>query len=263
MLRSELKVRVPRVGTICLVAILLLAAPLCGQTGDLRVVVSTTGSDVDQDGYVVALDTLRQSVSVNGSAVFSRVTAGSHTAILLDVSENCVVGGRNPRKLMIAQGGVAEIRFEVDCGLSVPTQLEPIERRVEPVPPPVPERSAQEGPPPRLGPGALPLGYWLVGHWIAVIEPPGFPSYPVTLTFYSEQRLGEVVGNAEYESTSPCGYDVILEFIGDNNLVVAQQLISGDCANGGRVVLTREDDDLLAEWLTPERNVWFEAVFTR
>jgi len=255
--------RVLRPSTICLAATVLLVTPLSGQTGDLRVVVSTTGGTVDHDGYVVALDTLRQSVSVNGSAVFSRVTAGSHTAILLDVSEDCVVGGRNPRKLMIAQGGVAEIRFDVDCSQGEPARSEPVERRVEPVPPPPPARADEREPPRPMGPSALPMGYWLIGHWVAIIEPPGFPSYPVTLTFYSEQTLGEVVGHAEYESTSPCAYDLLLEFVGDDFLVVAQQLISGDCANAGRVVLTRETDSLLAEWLTPEKNVWFEAVFTR
>jgi hypothetical protein len=241
----------------------LLVTPLSGQTGDLRVVVSTTGSAADDDGYVVALDTLRQSVSVNGSAVFSRVTAGSHTAVLLDVSEDCAVRGENPRKLMIAQGGVAEIRFQVECNQGQPARPEPVERRVEPVPLPSPEPPVESAPSPAMGPSALPMGYWLVGHWVAVIEPPGFPSYPVTMTFYSEQTLGEVVGHAEYESTSPCAYDLLLEFVGDNFLVVAQQLLSGDCSNGGRVVLTREAGDLLAEWLTPEKNVWFEAVFKR
>ncbi len=68
-------------GPLSLAVLLLLPLRLLGQTGDLRVVVATSGSRVDTDGYVVALDTLRQSVGVNGSVVFLRLKPGIYTAI--------------------------------------------------------------------------------------------------------------------------------------------------------------------------------------
>ena len=107
------------------------------------------------------------------------------------------------------------------------------------------------------------MGYFAAGYWIGTLEPPGFASYPVRWTFYSKQELGEVVGEAAYESPSPCSYDLILEFVGDAELVVAQQLVSGGCANGTRVILRRDGEKLWAYWLRPDKSAWFEAELTR
>ena len=83
------------------------------------------------------------------------------------------------------------------------------------------------------------------------------------MTFYSEQRLDAVVGDAEYESPSPCSYDLILEFVGTGELVVVQQLLSGGCANGTRVILRREGEKLLAHLLKPDKSAWFEVGLSR
>jgi len=103
-----------------------------------------------------------------------------------------------------------------------------------------------------------------VGRWVATIEPPGFPSYPVSMGFYPEQSLGGIVGSANYESSSwSCSYDLILESVDNDNLVVAQELTTGDCPDGIRVVLKRQGANLGAEWLLPDESPWFEAVFVR
>lgn len=103
-----------------------------------------------------------------------------------------------------------------------------------------------------------------VGEWNAAIDPPGLPSYPVQITLYAGQSVGEVVGRADYDAEEwSCSYDLILERIGSDELVVAQQLATGDCPDGIRVVLTRRGTDLQAEWLHPDRSLWFEAVFVR
>jgi len=244
----------------CLLVFLVFPRSLTGQTGEVRIVVSTSGSTIDADGYVVALDTLRQSVSVNGSVEFRRVIPGSHTAILLDVAEDCVIPEGNPQKVVIAQGGIAEVSFKVVCSqiVSQPT-------RTAPPAPAAPSVATVEIPPTvsPSKPSVLPIGYFAAGYWIGTLEPPGFSSYPVRWLFYSEQKLGEVVGEAQYESPSPCSYDLILEFVGPGELVVAQQLVSGDCANGTRVVLRREGEKLLAYWLKPDENLWFEAELSR
>jgi len=245
-------------GPLSLAVLLLLPLRLPGQTGDLRVIVATSGSRFDTDGYVVALDTLRQSVGVVGSVVF-KLQPGIHTAILLDVAGNCIVPEGNPRRVVVRRVGVAELRFDVVCGESVlqpPTPQEPAEPPAprepveppapqepaeppapqEPVEPPEPQGEAQEPvePPARKDepeevrlptPGATPMGSFSVGRWVATIEPPGFPSYPVNMTFYSEQSLGGIVGSANYESPSwSCSYDLILRFVGNDNLAVSQHL---------------------------------------
>ncbi len=260
-------------GPLSLAVLLLLPLRLFGQTGDLRVVVATSGSILDTDGYVVALDTLRQSVGVNGSVVFLRLKPGIYTAILLDVAENCIVPEGSPRKVVVRRVGSAELRFDVVCDESVPEPLAPREPAEPPTPqepaePPAPQEPV-EPPAPREpaeppAPVATPIGSFSVGRWVATIEPPGFPSYPVNMTFYSEQSLGDIVGSANYESPSwSCSYDLILESAGNDNLVVAQQLTLGDCPDGIRVVLTRQGANLGAEWLRPDESPWFEAVFVR
>jgi hypothetical protein len=107
------------------------------------------------------------------------------------------------------------------------------------------------------------MGYFLAGLWVTVVEPPDFPSYPVHLTIYSEQALGEVVGEARYESTSPCKYDLLLEYVGDNDMVLVQQLVSGDCANGTRIVLRRDGKRLRGQWLKVDKSAWFSADLQR
>jgi hypothetical protein len=218
-----------------LVVFFVLPRSLTGQTGGVRVVVSTFGSTFDADGYVVALDTLRQSVSVNGSAEFGRVIPGNHTAILLDVAEGCAIPEGNPRKVVVARDRITEVRFDVACASAVEQAI--------PVVPAVPASSSVArrtipATPSPAAPDPMPIGYFAAGYWIGTLEPPGFASYPVRWSFYSEQKLGEVVGKAEYESPSPCSYDLILEFVGDAELVVAQQLVNGGCANGTRAEQT-------------------------
>jgi hypothetical protein len=221
-------------------AFVSLAGPLLGQTGNLRVVVSTEGGGVDPDGYVVALDSLRQAVSVNGSVVFIKVTPGNHAAILLDLAAGCAVREGNLKTVAIAE----------------------VVQPVRPEPPAVVRAELPSNTSP-TAPSVLPIGYFAAGYWIGTLEPPGFASYPVRWSFYSEQKLGEVVGKAEYESPSPCSYDLILEFVGDAELVVAQQLVNGGCANGTRVILRRNEEKLWAYWLRPDKSAWFEAKLTR
>jgi hypothetical protein len=242
---------------VSLAAFVFLARPLLGQTGNLRVVVSTEGASVDPDGYVVALDSLRQAVSVNGSVVFIKVTPGSHAVLLLDLAEGCAVREGNLKTVAIAEGSTEETGFDVVCGQRE-SVLPPVRR--EPPPLPRTEIRPTAGP---TAPSVLPIGYFAAGYWIGTVEPPGFASYPVRWTFYSEQELGEAVGEAVYESPSPCSYDLILEFVGTAELVVAQQLVSGDCANGTRVILRRDGEKLWAYWLRPDKSAWFEAELSR
>jgi hypothetical protein len=106
----------PLLATVLLV---LVAPPLEAQRGDLQVTVSTAGADPEAR-YVVSLDLQSQPVGVNGSAVFGRVPAGSHTVTLLDVPEGCTVRGQNPREAVVVAGETVEAKFAVECGLALP-----------------------------------------------------------------------------------------------------------------------------------------------
>ncbi len=163
---------------------------------------------------------------------------------------------RNVRREAAQQ---AQLEQELEEAQQAPKPAEPAPP-IEP-PPTEPRQPAVPAVPP--APDDIPIGYFSVGYWQATVEPPGFPSYTVRLAFYSVQEPGQVVGSADYESASPCSYDLILEYQGTNEFVVAQQLISGDCANGTRVLFTRSGDQLQARWLRDDRTPWFEATFTQ
>jgi hypothetical protein len=89
------------VGYLSLAALLLTPLRIAGQTGELRVVVATSGSRVDANGYIVAIDTLRRSVAADDSVVFTNVKLGIQTAELLDVAEACIIPEGNPRKVVV------------------------------------------------------------------------------------------------------------------------------------------------------------------
>ncbi len=255
------------VGYLSLAALLLTPLRIAGQTGELRVVVATSGSRVDANGYIVAIDTLRRSVAADDSVVFTNVKLGIQTAELLDVAEACIIPEGNPRKVVVRLSVVAELQFDVVCveGADEPSAPQGV---AEPSAPQEPaEAPARQDEPPETRfptPSPSTMGDFSVGQWVAEIEPPGFPSYPVNMTLYSEQAVGETVGRADYESASwSCSYDLILESAGTDDLVVVQQLSTGDCPDGIRVVLTRQGDNVQAEWLHSDDSLWFEAVFVR
>src|SRR5207253_3120130 len=60
------------------------------QTGNLTVTASTTGSNLDPDGYTATVDGgASQSVGTNGSVTFTGLSAGSHSVALSGLAANC------------------------------------------------------------------------------------------------------------------------------------------------------------------------------
>jgi hypothetical protein len=279
------------VGPLCTAAALLLPLRAAGQTGELRVFVSTSGSSLDANGYVIALDTLRRSIGVNGSALFGSVMPGINTVALLDVAEDCVVPEGNPRRVVVQIGKAAELRFEVACGVprsparsdvaepppetTVAQEPEPEEAREQEI---APEGEAQAPserelalePERQLAPDMDPgsrgatMSDFSAGEWVATVEPPQFPAYPVTVTFTSDQVVGGIVGTASYDApTWSCSYELMLEEVGEDTLVVTQRLVSGHCPEANVVVFTRARDSLRGKWLRSDTRTWFEAIFAR
>jgi Tol biopolymer transport system component len=92
-------------------------AVLCGPTEDmLEVMTSTTGEDLDPDGYsVVVNDTIIRPIGVNDAVSFSDLASGDHLVELTGVAANCTVSGDNPRTVTIPPDDAASTTFEVTC----------------------------------------------------------------------------------------------------------------------------------------------------
>ncbi|KPK57903.1 MAG: hypothetical protein AMS21_11035 [Gemmatimonas sp. SG8_38_2] len=86
------------------------------QTGNLQVSTTTTGANLDPDGYTVTVDgSLNQAIGVNGQVTFSNLAAGTHNVQLTGVASNCTVSGTNPRNVDVPGGGTAQTAFQVTC----------------------------------------------------------------------------------------------------------------------------------------------------
>ena len=92
------------------------APPPPPTTGDLTVATSTSGSNVDADGYTVTVDgSASKSIGSNGSVTFSGLSAGDHTVALSGVASNCSVSGGNTRTVSVPAGGTVSTSFSVSC----------------------------------------------------------------------------------------------------------------------------------------------------
>ena len=85
--------------------------------GNLTVTTSTTGSNLDPDGYTVTVDgTQSQPVGINASVTFSSLPAGTHSVAVGGVASNCTVTTANPQSVSVPSGGTATTTFSVSCG---------------------------------------------------------------------------------------------------------------------------------------------------
>ena len=101
---------------LILAAAVLVLAAACGDIiisissdGQIQVTVSTTGADVDSDGFSVSVDGGTTAVRGAGRARVTLTGArpGSHSVRLTGLAENCLVVGGNPKG---GTGGVGRAR---------------------------------------------------------------------------------------------------------------------------------------------------------
>ena len=94
--------------------------PESPSTGAIEVTLSTSGVDLDPDGYLVTVNgSQSQSIGVSGSVTFSDLTPGEQTVELTGLAPNCSVAGDNPRSVTVTAGETAQTVFAVTCtGLS-------------------------------------------------------------------------------------------------------------------------------------------------
>src|SRR2546426_5279638 len=92
------------------------SAPPPTGTGDLTVSATTTGSNLDPDGYTVTIDGgASQAIGIAGSVTFAALGAGSHSVQLTGVAANCTVSGSNPQTVSVPAGGTAQVSWAVSC----------------------------------------------------------------------------------------------------------------------------------------------------
>jgi hypothetical protein len=85
-------------------------------TGSLDVSATTTGTNLDPDGYIATVDGSQSlSININGTVTFSNLNSGVHVVQLSGVASGCVVLGDNPRSVAVTGGGTAQTTFTVQC----------------------------------------------------------------------------------------------------------------------------------------------------
>ncbi len=84
--------------------------------GGILVNTSTTGLDLDEDGYTVALDGTRKRIIADHITIsFPDVPTGDHTLKLSGVQDNCAVDGSNPQPVTVLEDNTTRTIFDVTC----------------------------------------------------------------------------------------------------------------------------------------------------
>src|SRR5690348_5793302 len=102
---------------------LMLAALAAGcqdatgpRTGSIRLSLTTSGLDVDPDGYSVSVDDrLNATVRANGAITIPDIRGGTHVVRLGGVAANCSVDDAAERTLTVTAGQEVSAAFAVSC----------------------------------------------------------------------------------------------------------------------------------------------------
>ncbi len=85
-------------------------------TGGVEVWNSSSGLDIDPDGYLIQVNGGGSwELTPNGSTTITRLRAGSHAVALTAVAANCSIGGPNPRAVGVSAGQTVPVTFVVSC----------------------------------------------------------------------------------------------------------------------------------------------------
>jgi len=84
--------------------------------GIIHVLITTSGSGSDWDGFTLTVDGGDpRSVSSGGSVALDGLAQGTHTVLLSGIAANCAVQGDNPRSVLVGADGGATLSFTVAC----------------------------------------------------------------------------------------------------------------------------------------------------
>jgi hypothetical protein len=99
------------------------AAIACGgdsliapSVGTLEITTSTTGTELDADGYTLTIDGQGETaIGANGTVQRGDLEPGNHTVLLSGIAANCTVAGENPSTANIVAGQLVTVAFSVTC----------------------------------------------------------------------------------------------------------------------------------------------------
>lgn len=84
--------------------------------GDLRIITTTSGTDLDPNGYAVTVDAGTPSaIGLADTLLFTGLDEASHTVELTGLDNNCTVSGSNPRTVSVPYAGTASTTFSITC----------------------------------------------------------------------------------------------------------------------------------------------------
>ena len=97
-----------------------LAVTCILRTGRIRVATTTTGADLDADGYGLAIDAGVERpivpIAANATLIVAGLRAGSHAVDLGGVAENCRIIGESHKAVVVPFGdGIVDVSFGVNC----------------------------------------------------------------------------------------------------------------------------------------------------
>jgi len=88
----------------------------CDPTGEIAVSTTTTGADLDPDGYLLAVDGMEApGIGVNAELVLTSFDPGVHAVTLSGVASNCAVQGGATRSVTVAARETAHADLQVVC----------------------------------------------------------------------------------------------------------------------------------------------------
>lgn len=88
----------------------------CGWWGGLFVSTTTTGVDLDTDGYTVTVDgSATEAIAANGNVTFTQLFANDHSITLSGIAGNCTLSGSNSRTVTVSAGNTASLNFSLSC----------------------------------------------------------------------------------------------------------------------------------------------------
>ncbi|MEO8090038.1 MAG: galactose oxidase-like domain-containing protein [Gemmatimonadales bacterium] len=109
-------------GTDASVAYTIICATPPPGTGNLRVITTTSGPDVDADGYTLSVvGGATQPVGVNATTTLTSLVAGSHSVALSGLAGNCTLAGPNPRSVAVIASATTDLNFAVVCSATTGT----------------------------------------------------------------------------------------------------------------------------------------------
>lgn len=109
-------------GATATVAFNITCSPLPPATGSIRVTTSTTGSDLDPDGYRFSIDGGQtHPIGRDADELVGDIPAGTHTVQLSEIADNCSVGDGSSRIVTLQAGETETADFVINCSALPPT----------------------------------------------------------------------------------------------------------------------------------------------